>query len=100
MRNDQSTAAYWVRVIGTLYDGAGYAVGCGSVSPADYSLDAGQASSFNLGYSFRDYGSVVSYRLQGDGTVAASAVGVGPARLRALRLDGALPPAAAPRRTR
>jgi hypothetical protein len=67
VRNDHASQVQDVRVVGTLYNGAGDVVGCAGVAPASGSLDPGQESEFSIVFTDRAYFDVQSYRLQAEG---------------------------------
>lgn len=67
VRNDHSTRVEYVSPVGTLYNSSGTAVGCYFAYVNSTHLDVGQASSFKLTFSGRNYSDVTSYRLQVDG---------------------------------
>ena len=67
VRNDHSTRVEYVSPVGTAYNTSGTAIGCYFTYVNSTHLDVGQASSFKLTFSGRDYSDVTSYRLQVDG---------------------------------
>jgi hypothetical protein len=67
VRNDHGTRVEDVTVVGTLYDGAGDAVGCDGAYVLSIGLEPDQQSLFELAFTGRDYGDVASYRVQADG---------------------------------
>jgi len=71
VRNDEGSRVEGVRIEGALYNASSIIVGCSSTSGSNSKLDPGQASSFELNYSYyyRDYSDVTSYRLQVDGYI-------------------------------
>jgi len=68
VRNDHGSRLEDVKVVGSVYTSSGLIVGCQNdyVDPVD--LDPDQVASFALTFVGRDYGDVMSYRLQADGT--------------------------------
>lgn len=64
VRNDETTPAGQVGVVGTLYDQAGVVVGCEAALVRQPELMPGQSGAFELLYSWRDYADVWSYRTQ------------------------------------
>jgi len=69
VRNDHGRRVEYVSPVGTLYNSSGTVVGCDFTFVNSTHLDPGQTSAFKLRYYGRDYGDVVSYRLQVDGKV-------------------------------
>ena len=67
MRNDHGSRVQYVKIVGTLYDGAGTVVGCTYGYVSGTHLDPGGTGSFSLTFIGRDYVDVASYRLQVDG---------------------------------
>lgn len=67
VRNDHGSRVEYVSPVGTLYNSSGTVVGCNYTYVNSTHLDPGQVSAFDIDYYGRDYGNVVSYRLQVDG---------------------------------
>lgn len=65
VRNDDSTRAEFVRLVGTVFNTSGIVLDCNITFPDDGShLDPSQTSLFDISFIHRDYADVASYRLQ------------------------------------
>lgn len=67
VRNDHGTRVEYVSPVGTLYNASNTVVGCDFTFVSSTHLDPGQASSFKMIFSGRDYADVTSYRIQVEG---------------------------------
>ena len=69
VRNNHDKPVSGVAVFVTLYDAAGFVMGCGMTWPNDSSLEPGQVSAFKLEWygTGNNYANVASYRIQVDG---------------------------------
>ena len=65
--NQGAQRAEFVKVVGTLYDGAGNVIDCDYGYVNSTHLEPGQTSAFKVWFLGRDYASVSSYRLQVQG---------------------------------
>lgn len=68
VRNDHGTRVEDIFLVGALYDAFGAIIDCDYAYTDAFYLDPGQASYFELMFSWRDYANVASYRLQVDGS--------------------------------
>jgi hypothetical protein len=67
MRNDDSVFVNFAKAIATLYNLQGQVVACDYGYGADYTLDPGQVTLFEIESRMRDYADVTSYTLVSDG---------------------------------
>jgi hypothetical protein len=67
VRSDDPSRVAKIRVVGTLYNGAGDVVGCAATTPVSDTLDIGQESAFSIMFGERAYFDVETYRLQAEG---------------------------------
>ena len=67
VRNDEIRTVSNVQVNVTLYDISNKVIGCEGTTPNNSTLSPGQLSAFSLGFGYRDYADVTTYRIQLDG---------------------------------
>lgn len=70
VRNDEQARVEYIKLAGTLYDGAGKVIDCWFCFLDGNHLDPGQAVDFKITFPrFYGPGEVAAYRVQADGVV-------------------------------
>ncbi len=67
VRNTTTTDYKLLRLVGTLYDASGAAIGCDFAYTFESDLSGGQTDSFELLFADRDYAGVADWRVQVEG---------------------------------